>query len=109
MHTSEDQRQNARKVLRTRALLIMDGIPQFLVRTIDISTSGVGVACPQQLHAGQEGKIAFEMFFNGKNYQVASRVKVMYCIYSSSDGFKVGLQFLNLDMGSASAITKFMI
>lgn len=109
MHTSEDLRQNVRKVLRSRGLLIMDGIPQFLVRTMDVSTSGVGIACPHQLQPGQEGKIAFEMFFNGKNYHVASRIKVMYCIYSSSDGFKVGLQFQNLDMASASAIAKYML
>ncbi len=109
MHTTEDQRQNSRKVLRSRGLLIMDGIPQFLVRTMDVSTSGVGVASPQPLQQGQEGKIAFEMFFNGNNYHVASRVRVMYSIYSSHDGFKVGLQFLNLDMASASAITKYML
>jgi hypothetical protein len=105
---NEDQRHK-RKVLRTRALLRMDGIDQFLVRTMDISTSGVGVACPHPLQSGQGGQIAFEMFFNGKNYQVASRIKVMYCIYNSNDGFKVGFQFVNLDMASASAISKYML
>lgn len=105
----EEQRLQERKILRTKALLRMDGMEQFLVKTMDISTAGVGVACPKLLQQGQVGQIAFEMYFNGRNYKVASRVKVMYCIYNSSDGFKVGMQFINLDMSSASAITKFMI
>ena len=108
MSTSE-QRQNERKVLRTRALLRMDGMDQFLVRTMDISTTGMGVACPHPLQPGQAGQIAFEMFFNGKNYQIATRVTVMYCIYNSHDGFKVGFHFTNLDMASASAISKYML
>lgn len=105
----EELRLQERKVLRTRALLRIDGMDQFLVKTMDISTAGVGISCPKMLQAGQGGQIAFEMYFNGRNYQVASRVKVMYCIYNSNDGFKVGMQFMNLDMASASAITKFMI
>jgi hypothetical protein len=105
----EDQRQQERKVLRTRALLRIDGMEQFLVKTLDISTAGVGVACPKQLQTGQTGKIAFEIFFNGRNYSVASNARVMYCIYNSNDGFKVGLQFVNLDMTNASVITRFMI
>lgn len=106
---NDDQRQNERKIIRTRALLRMDGIDQFLVRTMDISTSGMGIACPHPLQSGQTGQIAFEMFFNGKNYQVATRIKVMYCIYNSQDGFKVGLQFINLEMNNASVISKYML
>ena len=106
---SDESRQQERKILRTKALLRMDGMEQFLVKTMDVSTAGVGVACPKLLQQGQGGQIAFEMYFNGRNYQVASRIKVMYCIYNKNDGFKVGMQFVNLDMPSASAITKYMI
>ncbi len=106
---NEDQRQAVRKVLRTRALLRIDGREQFLVKTVDICSSGVGATCPQQLQAGLSGHIAFEMYYDGKSVHVASRVKVMYCIYNSHDGFKLGLQFLNLDMTGAAAIAKFML
>jgi PilZ domain len=106
---NEDQRQAARKVLRTRALLRIDGREQFLVKTMDICSSGVGATCPHQLQPGLSGHIAFEMYYNGKNVHVASRVKVMYCIYNSNDGFKLGLQFLNLDMAGAAAISKYML
>ena len=106
---NEDQRHNERKVMRTRALLRMDGIDQFLVRTTDISTTGMAIACPHPFQTGQAGQIAFEMFFNGKNNQIAVRIKVMYCIYNSHDGFKVGLQFVNLDMSNAAIISKYML
>ncbi len=105
----EEQRQSVRKVLRVKAALQIDGGEAMLVKTMDVGTSGVGVSCPQQLAAGQTGHIAFEMYFNGKTHAIGSRVKVMYCIYSSSDGFKVGLQFLNLDLVGAGAITRFMV
>jgi PilZ domain len=105
---SEDQRQAVRKVLRTRGLLRIDGREQFLVKTMDICTSGISVTCPHQIQPGLSGHIAFEMFHNGKNAPVSSRVKVMYCILNSQEGFKLGLQFLNLDMAGAAAIAKFM-
>ncbi len=106
---NEDQRQSIRKVLRARGLLRMDGMEQFLVKTLDICSSGIGVSCPNQLQPGQVGHIAFEMFINGKAFHVASRVKVMYCIYSSVEGFKLGMQFLELDMKGAAAIAKYML
>jgi hypothetical protein len=105
----EEQRQSIRKILRTKAVLRIDGAEPIASRTMDIGSSGLGISCQQQLVAGQAGHIAFELFINGRSYVVGSRVKVTYCIYSSSDGFKVGLQFINLDMAGASAITKFMI
>lgn len=79
-----------------------------LVRSMDVGANGMAISCPVQIPSGVNCYVAFDMFFNGKTHSVASRAKVMYCIYNSHDGFKVGLQFVNLDLASSSAIARFM-
>ena len=105
---SVEQRQAPRKVMRVKLNLAIDGAPPMVVRSMDISAQGMAVSCPLQIPVGIGCYLAFDMFFNGKTYNVASRAKVMYCIYSSSDGFKVGLQFQNIDLASSTAIARFM-
>jgi hypothetical protein len=104
----EEQRQSIRKVMRVKAILQVDGAGTMAVRTMDIGTSGVGISSPHPLQTGQTGHVSFEMYFNGKIHLIGSRVKVMYCIYSSSDGFKVGLQFVNIDTAGVGTIARFM-
>lgn len=75
---------------------------------MDVGASGMAISCPMQLPTGANCFVAFDMFFNGKTHSVATRAKVMYCIYSSHDGFKVGLQFQGIDLPSSTAIARYM-
>ncbi|WP_338847965.1 PilZ domain-containing protein [Massilia sp. W12] len=103
-----ENRQTPRKVLRVKTNFAIDGAHPMVVRSMDVGANGMALSCPVQIPAGANCFVAFEMFFNGKTYAVSSRAKVMYCIYSSHDGFKVGLQFQNIDLQSSSAIARYM-
>ncbi len=105
---SIEQRQAPRKVLRVKVNFAVDGAPQMIVRSMDIGSNGLAISCPMQIPAGIGCFVAFDMFYNGKTSSVATRAKVMYCIYNSNDGFKVGLQFINIDLASSTSIARYM-
>lgn len=102
-----DQRKSARKILKVKAVVAMDGQAPMLVRTLDISANGVSISVPEPMRGGQAGQISFDLMVDGKSTPIATRVKVMYCIFSS-DEFKIGFQFLNLDMNAISQLARFL-
>jgi len=103
-----EQRQVPRKVLRVKVNFAVDGAPPITVRSMDVGSNGMSISCTMQIPVGIGCYVAFDMFYNGKTSSVTSRAKVMYCIYNSHEGFKVGLQFINIDLPSATAIARFM-
>ena len=44
---------------------------------------------------------------DGKLVTISARAKVMYCIISNNE-FKVGFQFLNLELTAMTALARFM-
>lgn len=104
---SVEQRQSARKILRAKAMLIMDGAGPVAARTIDVGPGGMSAVVAEPVQAGAQGKVLFELFFDGKPNIIEARCAVSHCIFSSA-GFKVGLTFMRLDMAVTSAISKFM-
>ncbi|ELX13799.1 hypothetical protein Jab_1c24370 [Janthinobacterium sp. HH01] len=102
-----DQRSVARKIVRAKAVVIMDGMPPLQGRTIDISAQGLSLNFEHKLGTGHMGQLSFELFIDGKAQLLTCRSKVTYCIFSG-DHFKIGYQFLNLDSITSSAINKFL-
>ena len=103
-----EQRQAPRKVMRVKANFAVDGARPMVVRSMDVAVSGMAISSQVQIPTGMGCFVAFDLYFGGKTYSVASRAKVMYCIYSAHDGFKVGLQFQGMDLPSSTAIARFM-
>lgn len=95
-------------MLRTKANIIIDGGASMVVKTLDIAAGGLCLGLQSPLKPGQTGHIAFDMYFSGHYQHVESKFKVTYCLYCSREGFKAGLQFLNLDMAGVVAVTKYM-
>lgn len=85
----------------------MDGHAPVLVRTVDISANGLSISVPEPMQAGQAGQISFDLLVEGKRVPIAARVKTMYCIFSNGE-FKVGFQFLNLDLNAMSQLSRFL-
>lgn len=102
-----DQRQSNRKILRAKAVVVMDGAAAAPARTIDLGPTGMSVTMSQMVPSGQMGQVSFEMFVDGKSVVISCRSKVTYCIFSGDD-VKVGLQFINPDAAVVAAIGKFM-
>ena len=104
---AEEQRQSPRKIIRGKAMWVLAGAAPVAARTIDIGANGIALLLGDSVTQGQRGQVSFEMFLDGKENVITSRAIVMYCIFSSS-GFKVGLQFSNLELSAKAAIVKFM-
>lgn len=102
-----DQRSAARKIVRSKAVVAMDGFQPTLGRTFDIGASGISITFEHKLEVGQMGNVSFELFIDGKPQVLTCRSKVSYCIFSG-DHFKIGFQFLTLDLTTSAAITKYL-
>ena len=102
-----EQRQSIRKILKVKALVALEGRAPMQVRTVDVSANGVSIAVPEPMQAGQNGQLSFDLLVEGKSVPVAARVQAMYCIFSSGE-FKVGFQFLNLDLSAMSQLARFL-
>ncbi|MGO4381951.1 PilZ domain-containing protein [Pseudoduganella sp. RAF53_2] len=103
-----DSRQGARKILRVKAMIVMDaGGGPMLARTFDLGLAGMSLTSEHKVTIGQTGQLVFEMLVDGKPQIVSCRGKASHCIFSG-DEFKIGFTFLPLDNDAAGAITKFM-
>jgi hypothetical protein len=101
-----EQRQEQRKVFKTRAALVVGGA-KWQARTLDICSSGMCVAVSDPLKAGTTAEVAFDLFHDGKITPIQARTKVSYCILSNGE-FKVGMQFVSLDLGAMTTLAKFL-
>lgn len=102
-----EQRQSDRKILKTKALLALEGAEAMLARTVDVSASGLSITLAMPMKVSETATIKFDLFYDGKVTPVTARVKASYCIYSSGE-FKIGLQFLNLDLSAMAVLAKYL-
>ncbi len=93
--------------MRAKAVIVMDGMPPLQGRTLDIGATGMSLTFEHKLAVGHLGQVSFELFLDGKPQVMTCRSKVTYCIFSG-DHFKIGYQFVNLDLATSAAITKFL-
>ncbi len=85
----------------------MDGAGPVAARTLDVGPGGMVAIISDPVPTGKQGKVLFELFYDGSAHIIEARVSVSHCIFSSA-GFKVGFTFQQLDMAVSSAIAKFM-
>lgn len=103
----QEQRQSARKIYRTKAMLAMDGQAPLAGRTADVGANGVSISVADPLAVGQGGQLAFDLLVEGAFVTISTRAKVTYCIFSGGE-YKVGFQFLNPDLPAVTALARFM-
>ncbi len=102
-----EQRQSGRKIVKVKAVVAMEGQPAMPGRTSDVGANGVSVSVQHPLHVGQTGQVGFDLLVDGKLSAIAARAKVIYCIFSSGE-FKIGFQFLNLDLSAMTQLARFL-
>lgn len=93
--------------MKTRAVLVLEGKSPLAGRTADLSSNGVSVTFPDPLPVGQTGQLAFDIFIDGKPTTINARTKAMYCIFSGGE-FKVGFEFVNLDLSAMTAVSRYL-
>lgn len=105
---SLEERKSARKLIRCPAIVAFSGGEPIHVKTQDISQGGVCVIMPAQIPVGQVCKVAFDPPLNGKIVRVMGIAKVAYSILSGTEGFRTGLQFVQLDATNLKTLTDLM-
>ncbi|RYE66711.1 MAG: PilZ domain-containing protein [Oxalobacteraceae bacterium] len=102
-----DQRQSVRKICKVKALVVMDGQPPVLGRTTDLGAQGISATVGRPMQAGQLGQVGFDLLVEGRTVSLRVRTKVMYSILSG-DEYKVGFQFLHLDLNTMTELARFL-
>jgi hypothetical protein len=101
------QRQSQRKILKVRAMLVSEGGARVMGRTTDLGANGVSINVPQPLGVGQTVQMRFDLLVEGNVVPIQSSARTQYCILSNGE-FKVGLQFLSLEPGAMTALSRFL-
>jgi hypothetical protein len=102
-----DQRQSARKIVKVKALIAMEGQAPMPGRTADVGSNGVSITVQNPLQVGQAGQVSFDLLVDGKLAPIVARAKLIYCIFSGGE-FKAGFQFLNLDLAAMTELSRFL-
>lgn len=102
-----EQRKSPRKILKTRAVLAVEGTAPATCRTSDVGANGVSLFLPHPITAGQVGQVAFDLLVDGKVVRINARSRVQYCILSQGE-FKAGIEFLNIELAAMTALSRFL-
>ncbi len=104
-----ETRNFTRKPIRGQAAIILPGAAPMRGKTKDISLGGLCLLVPGQLAPGQGCTVIFEAPLNGKMVQVTASARVIYSILSGTDGFRTGLQFVQLDAANNKTLAELML
>ncbi|WP_426175613.1 PilZ domain-containing protein [Massilia sp. TWR1-2-2] len=102
-----EQRTSPRKVLKARALVSFDGAAPLAARTVDVGGNGLCLTYPQPMPTGGDCALSFEVSLEGKLHTIRTRSKALYCIFSNGE-YKIGFQFLSLDLPAMTLLAKYM-
>jgi hypothetical protein len=102
-----EQRTSPRKPLKSRAVVAFEGDEPLVARTVDVSGNGVCLSYPAPIQPGGVCELSFDVFVDGKASTVKTRSKASYCIFSGGE-YKIGFQFVNLDLSAMTLLAKFL-
>jgi hypothetical protein len=102
-----EQRRTSRKIVKVKALLNIEGAETVQGRTLEVGGDGVCLQLDHALKPGALGTVQFQLFQDNDIKTITARSRVQYCILGNG-GFKIGLQFVNLDLPSMAVISKFL-
>jgi hypothetical protein len=102
-----EQRQTQRKLLKVKAVVVVDGFAPVAAKTVDVGANGMCIMSPDPIQVGANAQLRFDLFVDGSMTTIDVRCKVTYCILSHGD-FKVGFNFLNLNLSGMTQLAKFM-
>ncbi|GAB3539323.1 hypothetical protein GCM10027343_06570 [Noviherbaspirillum agri] len=104
-----DTRSFPRKILRAPAKVTFPGRPTYRAKTMDISLGGVSVIVVDQFPVGQICTVTLEAPVNGNIARVTATTKVVYSILKGTEGFRTGLQIVEIDSASNKTLAELMI
>jgi hypothetical protein len=100
-------RQSARKIVKVKAVVAMEGQGPMMGRTVDVGANGVSIGIQSPLQVGQVAQVGFDLLVEGKLAPISARARVIHCIFSGGE-FKAGFQFLNLELSAMTQLSRFL-
>lgn len=89
----KDGRAVERKRIGGRARVVRTGAQPVIGKMYDISETGACIVLDGMLPSKSACMLEFEIFHNGQRHVFSTQALVVYGIFSSGKGFKVGFQF----------------
>lgn len=103
-----DWRLTKRKPLRSRALIGIPGKSAIRGNVVDVSEGGLSMVLPIAPDIGIECSVFFTIMLDGKIITVSGYGKVLNCVCSSSEGFRIGMKFHTQDPQAQNALQKLL-
>jgi c-di-GMP-binding flagellar brake protein YcgR len=105
-----ERRKADRKLLRSPARLVFEGHSEIHGRTADISVGGIGVLLQVNLRKHMRCEVTFELpVGDGDILLVSSQAMITGVVLGpEKEGFRTGLQFIDLEPHAAAAIARFV-
>jgi hypothetical protein len=104
--TPPERREAARKPVHLPAALFMAG-SRLQARTLDLTRSGACVRCVTAVPVGSQLSLVLPSATSAGGF-LRLRAKVAYCVLSGREGFRLGLQFMEVDASSAEALEELL-
>lgn len=104
----EERRVAQRKMYVTRVLVLQQNGRLFEGKSIDISESGLSLIAPFNLVANEYCRMRLELIGVKTREMLEVDAKIVYSVYQSTKGFKVGMQFNNLPDAQKNLIRQFI-
>jgi len=102
-----ERRRGIRKPLSVRAGMVVAG-KQLTARTIDIGVRGLAVEVDEALPAKAECYVVLALPVDGHGHTLRLQASVTHGMRSSTNGFRVGLELINLSPENARLIEQFL-
>lgn len=87
----------------------MPGSAPLRAKTIDISLGGVSLIVADQLPLGQICTIAFEAPLGDNIARVTAVARVIYSILTGTEGFRIGMQIIEIDAPNNKTLAELMV
>jgi len=108
LQASREGRSEERKIFRTSGTLFQRGHAPLPIKTLDISTMGIGVMSPEAVREGTTCGIDFSGFAGDRKLHVQVMARVVYCICVGTTGFRLGFQFTDVPPDMRVAINQLV-
>lgn len=106
---AEDRRQSHRKVLHVPALLHLPGLAPIEIRTLDVGSDGLCAAATVAVASNSGCTIVLRLPQpQGATQSLELPARVVYSVFSTTHGVKIGLHFLSPSAHAQAALNRYV-
>jgi hypothetical protein len=87
---------------------LANGTPAAEAKTLDLSNHGISLLAARPMRPGAKHVLTFDVPCNGKFKPVRVTAQVMWCSLAGGEGYRIGLEFADVDATSAKIIDEFL-